>query len=103
MVRIDGPLARLMEGAFNENFVETSLQPVAPVVDPPIEIPPSPKDSAMVLRSSPTGGATISSALSADGGAARPASTSHRSSSPTNRRMVAGRTLQRVVHPFSLI
>jgi cardiolipin synthase A/B len=57
MVRIEGPLARLMEGAFNENFIETSPQPVVPIVDPPIEIPPSPKDSAMVLRSSPTGGA----------------------------------------------
>jgi cardiolipin synthase A/B len=56
MVRIEGPLARLMEGAFNENFVETSPDPVTPVVDPPLEIPPSPKDSAMVLRSSPTGG-----------------------------------------------
>jgi len=57
MVRIEGPLARLMEGAFTENFVETSPQPVAPIVDPPIEIPPSPKDSATVLRSSPSGGA----------------------------------------------
>ena len=57
MVRIEGPLARLIEGTFNENFVETSVQPVVPVVDPPIEIPPSPKDSAMVLRSSPSGGA----------------------------------------------
>ena len=56
MVRIEGPVARLMEGAFDENFVETSQEPVAPVVDPPAEIPPSPQDSAMVLRSSPTGG-----------------------------------------------
>ena len=44
-----------MEGAFNENFIETS-GPVKPVVDPPPEIPPSPEDSAMILRSSPTGG-----------------------------------------------
>ena len=57
MVRIEGPLARLMEGAFNENFIETSPQPVVPIVDPPAEIPPSPADSAMVLRSSPSGGA----------------------------------------------
>jgi cardiolipin synthase A/B len=56
MVRIEGPVARLMEGAFSENFEETSPQPVTPVVDPPAEIPPSPHDSAMVLRSSPTGG-----------------------------------------------
>jgi cardiolipin synthase A/B len=56
MVRIEGPAARLMEGAFNENFVETSPQPVAPIVDPPAELPPGPTDSAIVLRSSPTGG-----------------------------------------------
>jgi cardiolipin synthase len=56
MVRIEGPVARLMEGAFNENFVETSNEPVGPIVDPPPDIPPSPKDSAMVLRSSPSGG-----------------------------------------------
>jgi cardiolipin synthase len=55
MVRIEGPIARLMEGAFNENFIET-VGPVAPIVDPPPLIPPSPEDSAMVLRSSPTGG-----------------------------------------------
>jgi cardiolipin synthase len=57
MVRIEGPIARLMEGAFNENFVET-LGPVTPVVDPPPEVPPAPRDSGMVLRSSPTGGAS---------------------------------------------
>jgi len=56
MVRIEGPAARLMEGAFTENEVET-LGPLAPIVDPPPEIPAQPKDSAMVLRSSPTGGA----------------------------------------------
>jgi cardiolipin synthase len=56
MVRIEGPVARLMEGAFTENQIET-LGPVAPVVDPPPLIPPEPKDSAMVLRSSPSGGA----------------------------------------------
>ena len=55
MVRIDGPVVRLMEGAFNENFIET-LGPVTPVVDPPEQIPASPLDSAMVLRSSPSGG-----------------------------------------------
>jgi cardiolipin synthase len=58
MVRIEGPVVRLMEGAFQENYIETSPVPVAPVVDPPAAIPPSPQDSAMVQRSSPTGGAS---------------------------------------------
>jgi cardiolipin synthase len=57
MVRIEGPIARLMEGAFNENFIET-LGPAAPVIDPPAFVPPSPADAAMVLRSSPTGGSS---------------------------------------------
>ena len=57
MVRIEGPSARLMEGAFNENFIETSVTPVTPIVDPPGIIPPSPRDSAMVVRSSPSNGA----------------------------------------------
>jgi cardiolipin synthase len=57
MVRIEGPIVRLMEGAFDENFIETALEPVAPIVDPPAVIPPSPQDSAMIQRSSPTGGA----------------------------------------------
>jgi cardiolipin synthase A/B len=56
MVRIEGPLVRLMEGAFYENFVET-LGPVQPTLDPPDDWqPPTPRDSAFVLRSSPTGG-----------------------------------------------
>jgi len=55
MVRIEGPVVRLMEGAFNENFIETS-GPVTPSVDPPEQIPAAPLDSAMVLRSSPSGG-----------------------------------------------
>jgi cardiolipin synthase len=55
MVRIEGPVSRLMEGAFNENFIETS-GPVAPVVDPPVLVPPTAQDAAMVLRSSPSGG-----------------------------------------------
>jgi cardiolipin synthase len=57
MIRVEGPSARLMEGAFNENFIETSSKPVAPVVDPPGVIPPSPRDSATVVRSSPSNGA----------------------------------------------
>jgi cardiolipin synthase len=56
MVRIEGPVARLMEGAFNENFVET-LGPVTPIVDSPPQVPAEPLDTAFVLRSSPSGGA----------------------------------------------
>jgi cardiolipin synthase len=56
MVRIEGPVVRLMEGAFNENFVET-LGPVTPIVDPPPQVPAEPLDTAFVLRSSPSGGA----------------------------------------------
>lgn len=56
MVRIEGPVVRLMEGAFNENFIET-LGPVTPIVDPPEQVPAEPLDTAFVLRSSPTGGA----------------------------------------------
>lgn len=56
MVRIEGPLARLMEGAFYENFIETH-GPVTPAIDPAGTIdPPTPRDSAFILRSSPTGG-----------------------------------------------
>jgi cardiolipin synthase len=56
MVRVEGPLVRLMEGAFYENFVETS-GPAKPTLDPPDEWqPPTPRDSAFILRSSPTGG-----------------------------------------------
>jgi cardiolipin synthase len=55
MVRIEGPVVRMMEGAFNENFIET-LGPVTPTVDPPEQVPAEPLDSAMVLRSSPSGG-----------------------------------------------
>jgi cardiolipin synthase len=58
MVRIEGPIVRLMEGAFDENFIESSPEPAAPVVDPPAVIPPSPQDSAMIQRSSPTGGSS---------------------------------------------
>ena len=58
MVRLEGPVVRLMEGAFQENYIETSPEPVAPIVDPPPVVPPGPQDSAMVQRSSPTGGAS---------------------------------------------
>ena len=56
MVRIEGPAVRLMEGAFSENFIET-LGPVTPIVDPPAQVPAQPLDTALVLRSSPSGGA----------------------------------------------
>ena len=57
MVRLEGPVVRFMEGAFNENFVET-MGPVAPAVDPSSPAPAAPLDSATVLRSSPTGGSS---------------------------------------------
>jgi cardiolipin synthase len=55
MVRVTGPLARMMEGAFYENFVET-MAPVTPVVEP-LESPPGPKphDAGFLLRSSSSG------------------------------------------------
>jgi cardiolipin synthase len=56
MVKVEGPVVRLMEGAFNENFIET-LGPVTPTVDPPPQVPAEPLDTAIVLRSSPSGGA----------------------------------------------
>ena len=56
MVRLEGPVARLMEGAFYENFIETH-GPAKPVLDPPSQLPaPTPRDSSFVIRSSPTGG-----------------------------------------------
>jgi len=55
MVKVEGPAARLIEGAFNENFIET-LGPVTPAVDEPPQVPAAPLDSAMIVRSSPSGG-----------------------------------------------
>jgi cardiolipin synthase A/B len=57
MVRVEGPLARLMEAAFYENFIE-AVGPVTPIIDPPPPTPPAPRDSAFELRSSPTGGSS---------------------------------------------
>jgi cardiolipin synthase len=54
-VRMTGPVVRLMEAGFYENFIEGE-QAVAPVLDDP----PAPQDeegAALVVRSSPTGGA----------------------------------------------
>jgi cardiolipin synthase len=55
MVRVDGPLASFLEGAFNENFAETAGS-VAPAVDPAPQSTAVSQDSAFALRSSPTGG-----------------------------------------------
>jgi cardiolipin synthase A/B len=53
-VRIRGPIVRLMEGAFYENFMEAD-GPDAPVLDP--APPPIGEHApAMVVRSSPNGG-----------------------------------------------
>ena len=56
MVRIEGPVARLMEGAFNENFVETLGPGDARRRSARRRFRPSRSTAAMVLRSSPTGG-----------------------------------------------
>jgi cardiolipin synthase len=53
-IEIRGPLARLVEGGFYENFIETAGV-VAPSLDD--EIPPRDTEGAsIVVRSSPTGG-----------------------------------------------
>jgi cardiolipin synthase A/B len=55
MVRVEGPLARLMEGGFYENFSEAGGE-VTPELD---DVQPEADDqgAAFVVRSSPTGGA----------------------------------------------
>ena len=55
MVRVEGPLARLMEGGFYENFSEAAEE-VTPELD---DVQPEADDqgAAFVVRSSPTGGA----------------------------------------------
>jgi cardiolipin synthase len=58
MVRVEGPLVRLIEGAFDENMVRT-LRPAEPIVEPPVATDPvgtaGHGGSAFVIRSS-TGG-----------------------------------------------
>ena len=54
MVQIDGPLARLMEGAFYENFAEISE--VTPELDDSIDGLDQ-EGAAFLVRSSPSGGA----------------------------------------------
>jgi cardiolipin synthase len=56
-IRMEGPIVRLLEGAFYENFVEAG-GPVAPVLDP---VPPreeSAETASFLVRSSPTGGSS---------------------------------------------
>ncbi len=53
-VQVTGPVARLLEAAFYENFIEAG-NPVAPELDGPI--PPQDEEGAsLTVRSSPTGG-----------------------------------------------
>ena len=53
-IEVRGPLARLMEGGFYENFIETAGV-VVPVLD--ARVPPRDAEGAsIVVRSSPTGG-----------------------------------------------
>jgi cardiolipin synthase A/B len=53
-VRMRGPIVRLVEAAFYENFVETAGE-VAPELDPPSSDPDD-TGRSFALRSSPTGG-----------------------------------------------
>lgn len=52
---IRGPLARLLEGGFYENFVETGGE-VTPELDEPVRSD-DPEGASFLVRSSPTGGA----------------------------------------------
>jgi cardiolipin synthase len=54
MVQVGGPLARLMEGGFYENFAEAAGE-VTPELDPPAA-PLDAEGASFVVRSSPTGG-----------------------------------------------
>jgi cardiolipin synthase len=53
--RIRGPIVRLLEGAFYENFIEASDDPIVPQVD---ELPPDAgvQAGSLIVRSSPSGG-----------------------------------------------
>ncbi len=53
-IRIEGPVARLLEAAFFENFIESAGE-VMPVLDAPREVAGEGGQS-IVVRSSPTGG-----------------------------------------------
>jgi cardiolipin synthase A/B len=53
-VKIRGPIVRIMEAAFYENFLEAD-GPSPPILDPPTA-PAGDDGAALVVRSSPTGG-----------------------------------------------
>jgi cardiolipin synthase len=55
-VRIRGPIVRMIEGAFYENFLEAD-GPYAPVLDP-APAPAGDDGQALVVRSSPSGGSS---------------------------------------------
>jgi cardiolipin synthase len=55
MVQIVGPLARLMEGGFYENFAEAAGE-VTPELDDPPQEAGAAQDAAFAIRSSPSGG-----------------------------------------------
>jgi cardiolipin synthase len=53
-VRVEGPLARLIEGGFYENFAEAAGEVTPELDDTPVEM--NADGAAIVVRSSPTGG-----------------------------------------------
>ena len=53
-IRIRGPIVRLMEAAFYENFIETAGE-LTPELDPPA-VPLDDEGGSFLVRSSPTGG-----------------------------------------------
>jgi cardiolipin synthase len=56
MVRLEGPLVRELEGAFNDNFVRALGAPAEPIVSPVSTTGTSGDDRSFVVRSSATGG-----------------------------------------------
>lgn len=56
-VMMRGPIARIAEGTFYENFVEASDAPVTPILHPDSDVAAG-AGNALVVRSSPTGGAS---------------------------------------------
>jgi cardiolipin synthase A/B len=55
-VMMRGPIARIAEGGFYENFVEASEQPVTPALHDDSDL--AGEGNALVVRSSPTGGSS---------------------------------------------
>jgi cardiolipin synthase len=56
MIQVVGPLARLMEGGFYENFAEAAADEITPELDDTTQEADA-EGAAFVVRSSPTGGA----------------------------------------------